>query len=57
MPIATCHTDTCPNNGQGIEISATYVDENGDTQTVDGVACGACGQPITDVTESPAPTN
>lgn len=50
MATVTCHTDTCPNSDVGIEVSLTYVDENGDSQTVDGVACGACGQPITDIT-------
>jgi hypothetical protein len=30
-------------------VDGEYVDEEGQTQTVDGFACGVCGQLIADV--------
>jgi NAD-dependent dihydropyrimidine dehydrogenase PreA subunit len=47
MTLVACQTETCPSQGIEVEVDLTFVDEDGQTQTVDGVACGACGQPIT----------
>lgn len=49
MAVVTCHTEGCGNAGVGIDVSLTWEDENGETQTVGAVVCGACGQEITDV--------
>jgi hypothetical protein len=51
MAVVTCHTPECENAGHGIELNLTWVDEDGETQTVDAVGCGVCGQPITDIAE------
>ena len=49
MATVTCHTEGCGNAGTPIELDLEYTDEEGMTRTVDAVACGACGQPITDL--------
>jgi hypothetical protein len=53
MSTVTCHTENCSNNGIPIEMQLSFevTDEWGDTSTVTvgGVACGVCGQPITDI--------
>ena len=49
MSKATCHTDGCGNADQAIDVELTYTDPDGATHQLDGVVCGACGQPITDV--------
>jgi hypothetical protein len=56
MSHATCHTDGCDNNGIPVDVGdLTAVDDaTGDTYTM-GVCCGVCGQPITDITDSPPP--
>jgi hypothetical protein len=56
MSVATCRTDGCANADIPIEVGdLSYVDDDtGETYTA-GVACGVCGQPITDVSESPPP--
>ena len=51
MAIVTCHTEECSNADHGIELALTYTDEEGLTTAVDSVACGVCGQPITDVSD------
>ena len=51
MATATCHTEGCPNAGHPIEIELTFIDFDGNEQSVGGVTCGPCGQPITDITE------
>ena len=49
MALVTCHTEGCGNAGIAIDLPLTYLDdETGETVTVDSVACGVCGQPITD---------
>lgn len=50
MATATCHTDGCGNAEQPIDVGdLTYTDEETGEQRSSGVACGVCGQPITDV--------
>jgi hypothetical protein len=49
VAILTCHTDDCENAEQGIELSLTYQDDDGNPMGVDAVQCGVCGQPITDI--------
>jgi hypothetical protein len=49
MAAVTCHTEGCTNAEQTIDLNLEYEDEEGLTQTVDSVACGVCGQPITDL--------
>jgi len=50
MAIVTCHTAGCPSADSPVDLPVTYVDpDTGETVTVDGVYCGACGQPITDI--------
>lgn len=49
MATVTCHTEGCGNAGAPIELDLTYTDDDGNLQTVDSVACGVCGQPITDI--------
>lgn len=52
MSVVTCHTEGCENADIPIEMALSYVDfDTGETVTVDAVACGACGQPITDIKE------
>jgi hypothetical protein len=51
MAVLTCRTADCPNAGIPIEIDLTWTDENGDTQDVDGAACGVCGETITDIAQ------
>ena len=51
MATVTCHTEGCANAGLTLEISLGYVDEEGNTQQVDAVACGVCGQQITDISD------
>jgi len=48
MTAVTCHTPGCANEGIPIDLNLTYTDDDGQTQTVDAVACGVCGNPITD---------
>jgi hypothetical protein len=50
MAQVTCHTEGCDNAGIPLEVTLTYTDETGEVQTVAGVVCGVCGNPITDVT-------
>lgn len=50
MATVVCHTEECSNAGIPIQLGLTWIDEEGATQTVDAVACGVCGQTITDVT-------
>jgi hypothetical protein len=52
MPlVSTCHTTGCPNDGIPIEL-ATWTDETtGETVHADEVQCGACGQPVTDISD------
>ena len=45
----TCHTEGCRNADIPIDLTLEYEDEEGLTRTVDAVACGVCGQPITDL--------
>jgi hypothetical protein len=53
---ATCHTDGCGNAEQPIEVGdLTYTDEDTGQTATASVACGVCGQPITDITDSDAP--
>jgi hypothetical protein len=47
--LVTCHTPDCENNGIAIDLTLTYTDETGETVNVDAVACGVCGQEITDI--------
>jgi hypothetical protein len=51
MALVTCHTEGCGNAEHPIELNLTWVDADGETQHVDGVACGVCGQPITDIVD------
>jgi hypothetical protein len=51
MAFVTCHTENCSNADQPIELTLSWTDEEGNTQTVDAVSCGVCGQPITDISE------
>ena len=51
--IATCHTEGCGNADVPIDVgSLTYTDDEG-TVWESTVSCGVCGQPITDLTDSP----
>lgn len=50
MATVTCHTENCGNADHPITLELTYTDEEGTTQDVDAVACGSCGQQITDIT-------
>lgn len=48
--IVTCHTPGCGNEDFPIEVDLGYIDEiDGTVHQTDGVTCGPCGQPITDV--------
>jgi hypothetical protein len=47
MATLTCHTGGCGNAGVGIDADPTNPDTG---EPVDLIICGACGQPITDVT-------
>ena len=49
MATVVCRTEGCGNQGIPIEITTQWVDEFGETQHVDAVACGVCGQTITEV--------
>jgi hypothetical protein len=50
MRTVTCHTEGCFNNGIPIELDLVAVDEEtGQSSPVDGVTCGMCRQPITDI--------
>lgn len=42
----TCHTEGCGNAGHALTVSVTG-------EAVG--SCGACGQPITDITDAPTP--
>lgn len=51
MTRAICHTEGCGNAGHPIDVGdLTYTDEDTGEQRTSGVACGVCGQPITDLT-------
>lgn len=50
--VITCHTDGCPNAGTPIVLDLGYLDYDGNTHHVDAVACGPCGQPVTDIKEA-----
>lgn len=54
---AICRTADCANNGIGIDVgSLTGTNEDtGETYTISDVACGECGQPITDLAETAPP--
>ena len=55
MALVTCRTPGCINVDRPIELAVTFVDEeSGETRDVDAVICGACGQPITDISEGAA---
>lgn len=48
----TCHTPGCVKDGESVPgVPISWEDEEGNTQRVDAVQCGACGQEITDVSE------
>lgn len=50
MSTCICRTEGCPNDGVRVEMTLTWIDpESGEEQSVDGVACGPCGQPIEDI--------
>ena len=51
MATVTCHTEDCGNAEIPIELNLTY-EQDGEIVAVDGVACGVCGQPITDIKEN-----
>jgi len=53
MSTVICHTEGCANAGHPIILDLQYQDDDGNTLTVDAVACGVCGQEITDVSEGP----
>lgn len=54
MYTVICHTLTCSNREVPIVMQLTYADpDTGEEVTVSGVICGACGNPITDVTPAP----
>lgn len=48
MATVTCHTEGCANAGAPIDLPLTFLDDDGEEQTMDAV-CGVCGVPITDV--------
>jgi YgiT-type zinc finger domain-containing protein len=50
MATVTCHTEGCENANVAIDVTTEWTDEDGETQHVDDVVCGVCGQPITDQT-------
>jgi hypothetical protein len=50
MATVTCKTEGCGNEGIPLSVNLSFVDDDGETQYVDAVMCGVCGQPITDVT-------
>lgn len=50
---AICHTDGCGNNGVPVDVGDIgYTDADGNP-AVAAVQCGVCGQPVTDVTDTP----
>lgn len=50
MAIVTCHTEGCRSADVPVSVATTVTDEEtGEERSVDGVVCGACGNPITDV--------
>jgi hypothetical protein len=49
MSTVTCNTGGCANAGIPIELDLTWTDEEGGIHTVGAVACGVCGQSITDI--------
>lgn len=55
MSYATCENSECGNYNIPIDVgSLSWVDEvTGETRTVDEVVCGACGQVITLITDTP----
>lgn len=50
MAMVTCHTEECVNRDVPVEIAMSF-EIDGESQTVDIVACGGCGQTITDIAE------
>jgi hypothetical protein len=51
VSVVVCRTEDCLSAGRPVEIELSWVDETGVTMTADSVVCGACSQPITDVTD------
>lgn len=52
MAILTCHTVDCASAGESVDYCLAQVDMyTGEACTVTTVACGACSQPITDITD------
>jgi hypothetical protein len=45
-----CATDGCENQGIALVIESSGIDPDGNPFTVDAVFCGACSQPIDDIT-------
>lgn len=54
MATVTCHTEGCAKAGVGVDVEL-MVDLDGEMVRVDVVECGACGQPITDITDDQEP--
>jgi hypothetical protein len=53
MAKVTCHTEGCGNADLAIDLDLTTHDDDGNPSgTADAVACGVCGQPITDITDT-----
>jgi hypothetical protein len=56
MTLVTCHTPGCGNAEIAIDLILNHTNpETGMTEWVDGVACGVCGNDITDVADSVNP--
>lgn len=53
--IATCHTPGCPVEGQHFVCKAYPVPDS--DPELFNVVCGQCGQPVTDLVATDAPTS
>jgi hypothetical protein len=57
MKLCTCHTEDCPNNGLPFnwdDQAAQQAAEDAGAAFSGQIWCGPCGQPITDMADTPA---
>ena len=50
LAVVICHTDGCGNAGHPITLDITNPDTG---EQITPVICGVCGNPITDIADSP----
>lgn len=52
MSTVTCRTSGCSSNGVPVPVTLDFTDVEGEQVHITDVVCGACSQPITDISDN-----